>query len=167
MKVEEEGNFSYAHSNPAMPEDFSIYFKSKGDPDAAYNASEVFDAFDTQICFGGHSHVPSVINKNGEDIIKEGWIDLTDEKYMINIGSVGQPRDHISASCVCILDENERRVLFDRVPYNIEKTENKIKQTEFPSQTEETNPRTLEAVDFKGKQMPLNEYLGLRLLYGV
>ena len=51
-------------------------------------AQEQFQHFETEVCFVGHSHVPAVMgNKLGAVRVRPGL------RYLINVGSVGQPRD--------------------------------------------------------------------------
>ena len=49
---------------------------------------------------------------------------LNQQKVMVNVGSVGQPRDNDSRSCYVIL--NDREVTFRRVEYDWAKTRQKI-----------------------------------------
>jgi diadenosine tetraphosphatase ApaH/serine/threonine PP2A family protein phosphatase len=56
-----------------------------------------------------------------------GKYELGDEKVMINVGSVGQPRDGDPRACYVIVDEN--RVAFRRVEYPVETTVRKIYDT--------------------------------------
>ena len=51
---------------------------------------------------------------------------LDDRKVMINVGSVGQPRDGDSRSCYVILDDEARTVEFRRIAYPIAETANQI-----------------------------------------
>ncbi|MEZ6074959.1 MAG: metallophosphoesterase family protein [Pirellulaceae bacterium] len=81
-------------------------------------------------CFQGHTHVPGVFTSN-MTFLKPEDIDyryrLSDEKSMINVGSVGQPRDGNWRSCYVILEEPW--VTFRRVEYDVEITVNKIYDT--------------------------------------
>jgi diadenosine tetraphosphatase ApaH/serine/threonine PP2A family protein phosphatase len=52
---------------------------------------------------------------------------LTDEKTMVNVGSVGQPRDGDKRSCYVVLEDGQ--ITFRRVLYDMEKTIQKIYQT--------------------------------------
>jgi diadenosine tetraphosphatase ApaH/serine/threonine PP2A family protein phosphatase len=52
---------------------------------------------------------------------------LTDEKTMVNVGSVGQPRDGDPRSCYVVLEDGQ--ITFRRVPYDLEKTIQKIYDT--------------------------------------
>jgi diadenosine tetraphosphatase ApaH/serine/threonine PP2A family protein phosphatase len=52
-------------------------------------------------------------------------IDLPAGKAMVNVGSVGQPRDEDPRSCYVVL-EDDRRVRFRRIAYPLETTRKKI-----------------------------------------
>lgn len=82
------------------------------------------------ICFCGHTHIPGVISSDYEFVHPE---DLSgsykieeDKKYIINVGSVGQPRDlYCEASYVLFRDN---AVTYRRVEYDVTDTYNKIIQ---------------------------------------
>ena len=78
-------------------------------------------------CFQGHTHVPGVFTEglrfhSPEEIDHE--YRFGDEKIMVNVGSVGQPRDGDSRSCYVVLEDEVLR--FRRVGYDIDKTIQKI-----------------------------------------
>lgn len=85
-----------------------------------------------RLCFCGHSHMPGLITEDGtfyepEEI--EGFFPLAgSSKLVVNVGSVGQPRDHDPRACYVILDDNS--VNYVRVEYDVQKTIEKIKQIE-------------------------------------
>ncbi len=81
------------------------------------------------ICFFCHTHFPMVLSKDDYEThlhqertlqLKRGMI------YMINPGSVGQPRDRCPKSSFCTFDDCEYEVRFYRVDYDIENTQNKL-----------------------------------------
>lgn len=81
----------------------------------------------TQICFVGHTHKPyifgSIVGPYRE--IKHDTLELeSDEKYFINVGSVGQPRNGDCRSCYGIIDITPDRKIFTfrRVCYDISRT---------------------------------------------
>jgi diadenosine tetraphosphatase ApaH/serine/threonine PP2A family protein phosphatase len=53
-------------------------------------------------------------------------------RYLINPGSVGQPRDRNPAAAYAIYDAGKRRVLFERVSYDAERTRQKIHRAGLP-----------------------------------
>ena len=50
---------------------------------------------------------------------------MTGSRLLINVGSVGQPRDRNPQSCYAILDTETGDFFYNRVRYNIEKTQGK------------------------------------------
>ena len=98
-------------------------------PEDIYNKRKLEKIFAliTQYVFQGHTHVPGVFTENfnffsPEEINNE--YRLTKEKVMINVGSVGQPRDGNPRSCYVVLEDDVVR--FRRVEYPFEKTIAKI-----------------------------------------
>lgn len=75
-------NLLFVHASPYQPEAWHYIIT---DADARDN----FDHFYQPICFVGHSHVPGIFSKDSRtrEQIQRG------EKYIINVGSIGQPRD--------------------------------------------------------------------------
>jgi diadenosine tetraphosphatase ApaH/serine/threonine PP2A family protein phosphatase len=110
-------NFRCAHGEFANPGRFGYIFEVD-------EAIDSFNACKDQIMFAGHSHVPGlfVVGKSGIP----HWIDpvdfgIEDEKrYIVNVGSVGQPRDDGIRSCYCIFDTEKRDVLFKKVAFDID-----------------------------------------------
>lgn len=81
-------------------------------------------------CFVGHTHVPGVFTESGAfhsvPEIEDGFR-LGDEKAMINVGSVGQPRDGDPRACYVVLDDDF--VTFHRIEYPVDRTVEKIYAT--------------------------------------
>ncbi|MCM8766725.1 MAG: metallophosphatase family protein [Candidatus Omnitrophica bacterium] len=106
-------------------------------------AKEEFKKLEKRICFVGHTHIPVIFRKNieTENIEKiqvdfSGKIEIEIEenfKYIINVGSVGFPRDGLPFSCVSIYDTSKKIFKLDRIEYEIEKTIKKILEKGLPS----------------------------------
>ncbi len=112
------------HASPTNPEHW-YYVLTPGD------ASVEMQAFNQPVCFVGHSHIPVIFTVKKE--IKENVFKLdTEQKYIINVGSVGQPRDGNPDSCYCIYDPETLKVEYVRVAYDIEKTYSKIISAGLP-----------------------------------
>ncbi|MFV2066719.1 MAG: metallophosphoesterase [Pirellulales bacterium] len=78
-------------------------------------------------CFQGHTHVPGIFTESGRFLSPDDIHDeytLGEEKVMINVGSVGQPRDGDNRSCYVIQDGG--KIIFRRVEYPFDKTIEKI-----------------------------------------
>ena len=81
-----------------------------------------------RLCFVGHTHFPGVVTQKMEFLTPaelDYAIDLNpDEKYIINVSSVGQPRDGDNRACYAIVDGNHVR--YRRVEYDFKKTMSKM-----------------------------------------
>ena len=81
-------------------------------------------------CFMGHTHLPGVITESGKFTPpKDDGFEYTlptegSEKILINVGSVGQPRDGDYRACYVTLEE--RTLRWHRLDYDVEKTVEKI-----------------------------------------
>jgi diadenosine tetraphosphatase ApaH/serine/threonine PP2A family protein phosphatase len=120
----------FVHGSPRRPINEYIF------PDDVYTNPQKlesnFDRMQQMTCFCGHTHVPGVFV---EDPYFEPPDELGDrrafiiggEKAIINVGSVGQPRDRDPRAAYVIVDEARKEVEFIRVEYNIEITARKIR----------------------------------------
>jgi len=101
-----------------------------------YIAEETFRLMETNICFIGHTHIPSIFNKVGNDHVycfKESNIRLEEKsKYIINVGSVGQPRDGNPKAAFCVYDTKTKEVQIKRTGYDIKTARKKILNEEMP-----------------------------------
>ena len=89
-------------------------------------------------CFVGHTHLPGVFLQDGSftrpgELWANTYFIEDDVKALINVGSVGQPRDGDKRACYVLLDDapDSRRVIYRRVEYDLEKTAHLIEQNEF------------------------------------
>lgn len=120
--VREDG-FMYVHGSPRNPLNEYVF------PEDVHNPRKVDKIFCIveQYCFQGHTHVPGVLTEDRRfrrpDEIGDAF-QLGEQKAMINVGSVGQPRDGDRRSCYAILDD--KTVRFRRVEYPFEETAQKI-----------------------------------------
>jgi predicted phosphodiesterase len=79
------------------------------------------------ICFFGHTHVPLVVPEKGRAAAPQERTRLDRRRrYLINPGSVGQPRDRVPLASFGVLDDEELVYEHYRVSYPIEKTQSKI-----------------------------------------
>ncbi len=87
------------------------------------------------MCFIGHSHLAFAIREeNGEyQIIEDSKFSLDENcRYLINVGSVGQPRDLDPRACCVIWDDKIGSIEFVRVQYDVEKVQKKIVDAGLP-----------------------------------
>jgi len=103
-----------------------------------FEAIESFKFMDSYIGFFGHTHFPVIYYMRNE---KLDLIPLTENtkikldpntRYMINPGSIGQPRDKNPTSSFIIFDSAKKEINFIRYPYAIKKTQKKIRDAGLP-----------------------------------
>jgi len=116
----------FVHASPRRPINEYIF------PDDVYtNPVKVRVMFDrvSHICFVGHTHVPGVFLEEPDfympDELGNVYPIISKEKAIINIGSVGQPRDRDWRASYAFVDDNE--IHFVRVEYDVQETMEKIK----------------------------------------
>jgi diadenosine tetraphosphatase ApaH/serine/threonine PP2A family protein phosphatase len=128
-------NFEYLHSLPftAEPNGLTLAHSSPIRPDAwSYiltmrAAQENFGAFKTTLCFIGHTHVPIIIGEDGSiNKYKVG------ARHILNVGSVGQPRDGNPDSAFGLFDSGTGEYSLIRVHYEIGKTARAIRDAGLP-----------------------------------
>lgn len=114
------------HSTPKEPEAWHYLL-------TLWDAEINFNYFDQRICMLGHSHQPFVIERlpSGEMVIQSKEISLgSSARYILNAGSVGQPRDRDPRACYMMIDGE--KVEFVRIAYDIEKTQKKMHDSGLP-----------------------------------
>ncbi len=90
------------------------------------------------IVFIGHSHIPScfILGKNTfQSVSAKYGIDLDIEKgnkYIINVGSIGQPRDGNPELSLCLFDDISMIVRIVRLPYPVSVTQEHMKKMDLP-----------------------------------
>ncbi len=125
-KKEEDAFF--VHATPREPEEWHYILTLQ---DAEVN----FSYFDNRICFLGHSHQPFMVERtdSGELVVaKDNVLMNRGSRYIINVGSVGQPRDGDPRACYAVFDND--RVEMVRIPYNIESVQDKMRREHLPYQ---------------------------------
>ncbi len=116
------GELYFVHDTPAAPGSCG-YVRNMETAQKVFAADPGVTAF-----FIGHSHVPKVITEGGMAVPEYGKKYLFREgRAIVNVGSVGQPRDKDPRACYVILDEEGWR--FFRVPYDVEAAAAKIRAT--------------------------------------
>ena len=90
----------------------------------------------TPVAFIGHTHVPCFFlrGKEGVSLLEGAECRVgPDQKLLVNVGSVGQPRDRDPRAAYCLYDTESRRVVIKRVPYDIPKAQEKIRRAGLPA----------------------------------
>lgn len=120
--------FALVHGTLHEPGKFHYMFEEM-------DARQTFALLETQLCFVGHSHVPGIFSykANRLDYFYKEIVRLRrDEKFIINVGSIGQPRDRDPRLCYCVYDSDAGLLEFKRIPYDTEKAQAKILRAGLP-----------------------------------
>lgn len=122
-RMKREGEFLFVHGSARNPLNEYVF------PEDVYNQRKmerIFGLVDNY-CFQGHTHIPGVFSEDynfrSPDEV-DFKVELTDQKVLINVGSVGQPRDGNNKSSYVVVAD--KTVHFRRVAYDFEKTAAKI-----------------------------------------
>ena len=100
----------FVHGSPINWDDYILSVE-----DAVWAVKSVTES----VCFVGHTHVPNI------------WLNDKCEIKIINVGSVGQPRDGNPESCFMIYDLNTKIPLYTRVPYDVKAVQDKMTELEI------------------------------------
>lgn len=102
----------------------------------SYIAEETFRLLQANICFVGHTHVAGFFIKDKDECIShahDNYIGIENgKKYIVNVGSIGQPRDGNSYAAYCIYDTDTKEVRIKRIGYANEVTRKKIIDARLP-----------------------------------
>ncbi len=127
--VHKEGRFVFVHGSPRDPvREYVLSTDGFLNPD---KLRAIFESFEG-VAVGGHTHHPGVHDEELRFHGLGGTDQLTlplDEgrKWFVNVGSVGQPRDSDNRACYAVLEDHQ--VTWHRVPYDFQKTADKIMRT--------------------------------------
>jgi diadenosine tetraphosphatase ApaH/serine/threonine PP2A family protein phosphatase len=126
-----EGDCEFVHASLNRPENWAYLVRDEA-------LQEHFKAQTQRICFAGHTHVPCAwqLSPGGElrSLAKQSQVELpTDGKLLINVGSVGQPRDLCRDACYVIYDPQYNSVEFRRIAYDVRKTKRRILRAKLPA----------------------------------
>jgi diadenosine tetraphosphatase ApaH/serine/threonine PP2A family protein phosphatase len=129
---------------PVAPDDsFSICHGSPLDEDqyvlSIFDAWEIFSRFPGELVFFGHTHIPSLFVARGTETRvallrgSSGTVKLEPgARYLINPGSIGQPRDRDPRAAYMTYDSERRVVRWYRVDYPIERAQQRIVKAGLP-----------------------------------
>lgn len=122
-RMRREEDFLFVHGSARNPLNEYVF------PEDIYNQRKmerIFALVD-KYCFQGHTHIPGIFREDlsflSPDEVDSSY-ELGEAKTLINVGSVGQPRDGDNRASYVLLDGNTAQ--FRRVEYDFEKTISKI-----------------------------------------
>jgi len=118
------GEVGFSHGSPIDPKAYEYIFALEQARELMPHVAEL-----PEITFIGHSHLCKAFAiGNGEvnDVVAQKFGVRRGYKYIISVGSVGQPRDYDNRACFVIHDTDARTVEYVRVEYDIETSAQKI-----------------------------------------
>jgi diadenosine tetraphosphatase ApaH/serine/threonine PP2A family protein phosphatase len=119
------------HASPMEPEEWDYVL-------SVAEATKQLQAFEEPICFIGHSHYPGLYSLENSRVTE--W-DLPDNRavnlkrsarYLVNVGSVGQPRDNDPRAAWVLYDQDAQEMTLRRVTYDIDGAQAKILAANLP-----------------------------------
>ncbi len=132
----EIGNIQWVHGSPHDEDDYLLT-----EPEAR----EVLETMDRPVTFFGHTHIQGVtglhegrvrplpVHYRFRDKMESVQVPLQiGTRYLINPGSVGQPRDGDWRAGFATFDTDTKTVTFYRVPYDVEKAQQRIITADLP-----------------------------------
>lgn len=140
-------NLRYVRDLPrgplAITDELSICHGSPLDEDtyvfSAFEAYEIFSHHDAEVTFFGHTHVPSLFAQRGDNVRVallrggEGALELArGTRYLLNPGSIGQPRDRDPRASFMTYDDATRVVRWFRTDYPIARAQRRILKAGLP-----------------------------------
>ncbi len=123
---------TFCHGSPINIADFEYVFN-------VHQASQLIQHWDElkHVTFIGHSHLTKSFQLHPEEGVmeleppllhfKEGY------KYIVTVGSVGQPRDNDNRACYGLYDSEAKTFEYNRVEYNIREAARKIFESDLSS----------------------------------
>jgi diadenosine tetraphosphatase ApaH/serine/threonine PP2A family protein phosphatase len=126
-----EADLLAVHASPFEPRTWNYVL-------GAWDALQQFPHYQERIAFVGHSHVPGLYLRTAGGV--EEWplpanepIDLPkDFKALVNIGSVGQPRDRDPRAAWLLYDDDSRTLILNRVEYDVAAAQARIYEAGLP-----------------------------------
>ena len=123
------GDATLVHASPDRPDEWEYLL-------TAQDGFDAFGAFATRLCFVGHSHLAGAwsLGSSGPEY-RAGTVDVELERgrrYLVNVGSVGQPRDRDPRAAYAIWDVDRGTIAVRRVVYDITAAREKIMRGGLP-----------------------------------
>jgi diadenosine tetraphosphatase ApaH/serine/threonine PP2A family protein phosphatase len=123
-----QGSTFLVHASPACPRDWEYLLDR-------FDAEPQFHYFEEPVCFIGHTHQPAIYMADPSGCkslpLSTSALDPT-RRYIVNVGSVGQPRDHDPRACFLLHDESAGTIEYIRIAYDVEAAQAKIRAAQLP-----------------------------------
>lgn len=128
--IQIEPGMAICHGSP-LDEDTYVF--------SDVDAWEIFSNFPVPVTFFGHTHIPSLFSLEGRQLGvralrgRTGTLHLQPGgRYLVNPGSIGQPRDRDPRASYMTYDSERRIVRWHRVEYPIEEAQRRIRKAGLP-----------------------------------
>ncbi len=121
----EEDNVLYTHASPDNPRYWKYIHNAR-------NAYSSLIEMKHSLCFVGHSHMPGIYSYRTLKRDSNKATLSKDDKTIVNVGSVGQPRDGSPMLSFAVFDDENWNVEIVRLEYDYHKTMAKIKDAGLP-----------------------------------
>lgn len=128
--LHEEPDAVYVHASLDAPQDWHYVHDAR-------EAAASFAHQSRRACFIGHSHQPGGWRDDGQSVKRsqgESFALAAGERWLFNVGSVGQPRDHDPRASYALYDVEAGEVRLQRVAYDIAAAQAKILAAGLPEQ---------------------------------
>ncbi len=119
-----EADVGFYHSAPVVPSGFFYVVQAS----EAQAHAQVIDRM-RPVSFIGHAHLTLIFGVSARKVtqVEPDAMKLDDAtRYIVNVGSVGQPRDRDPRACYAVWDHGAQRLTYVRVPYDIDSAASKI-----------------------------------------
>ena len=126
--VERVGGALLVHATPSEPAAWHYCMQVE-------DALDEMESFPETLCLIGHSHVPGAFERHDDEVRytrAEEMVLREGRQYLVNVGSVGQPRDGDKRAAYLLFDTEERRLRHVRVAYDIASAQKKILDAGLP-----------------------------------
>lgn len=126
-------DFTIVHATLDTPHKWGYVFNQ-------LDAAASFSYQHTSLCFIGHTHSPKAYLRDGS--VRTLPLDETlqlqpGKKYLVNVGSVGQPRDGDWRSAYCVYDTTKNEITLRRIPYDLPAAQKAILDAGLPTKLAE------------------------------
>jgi diadenosine tetraphosphatase ApaH/serine/threonine PP2A family protein phosphatase len=124
-----EGTLAFCHGSPICLEEFEYIFSVE----QAAKCLPVFDEL-AEVTFIGHSHLCkafALTPTEVHDVVAQKFYIRRNHKYIISVGSIGQPRDYDNRASYTVFDTDEMSFEFKRVEYDVETAARKIFESDL------------------------------------
>ena len=129
--IAQRGESFYVHAEPVDPGEWDYV-------DTRQDVATALAAVSARFCFVGHSHQAFAYTAAGTELEKtlgtSGRLELESGcRYLVNAGSVGQPRDGDARACFALCDDEAETLELVRTDYDIARAQEKILEAGLPA----------------------------------